>query len=169
MSTYCSAFLPPVSLTGTKSTRWYNWRVEHTVRGIAEMNSAAAIFAERLAPREKGATIVALSGSLGAGKTAFAKALAREFGIDEDVTSPTFVIERIYIPAKGPFRRFIHIDAYRLKGARELEVLGWKALIQEPDNLILLEWPEQVEGAIPKDAVRISLEFVDEETRSIVW
>jgi tRNA threonylcarbamoyl adenosine modification protein YjeE len=134
---------------------------------IEELKVLASEIAKRLAPKEQGATVIALSGDLGAGKTAFARALAREFGIEEDVTSPTFVIERIYIPTKGPFVRFIHIDAYRLDGAHDLGVLGWNELIKDSGNLILLEWPEKVEQAIPKNAERISLEYIDERTRSI--
>ena len=139
-----------------------------TVR-IEELEKLAGEFAARLTPKEKGATVVTLSGSLGAGKTAFAKALAREFGIEEDVTSPTFVIEKIYMPARGPFFRFIHIDAYRLNGAHDLDVLGLRELIHESGNLVILEWPEKVEGAIPKDALQISLEFIDEDTRAITY
>lgn len=131
------------------------------------MGKLAAEFAIQLAPKKKEATTVALSGDLGAGKTAFAKALARAYGIEEDVTSPTFVIERVYVPRRGPFKRFIHIDAYRLNGAHDLAVLGWKELLSEPSNLIVLEWPEKVEEAIPADAFQISLEYVDEHTRTI--
>ena len=129
----------------------------------------ASELASQLLPKQGGAIVVTLSGDLGAGKTAFAKALALEFGIEEDVTSPTYVIEKIYIPAKGAFSRFIHIDAYRLNGAHDLDVLGWKELIQESGNLIILEWPEKVEGAIPADALNVKLEFVDEQTRKIIW
>ncbi|MEK7132466.1 MAG: tRNA (adenosine(37)-N6)-threonylcarbamoyltransferase complex ATPase subunit type 1 TsaE [Patescibacteria group bacterium] len=135
-----------------------------SMEGLEKM---ACEFATRLTPKKDGATVAALSGDLGAGKTAFAKALAHAYGIKEDVTSPTYVIEKIYIPAKGPFSRFIHIDAYRLNGAHDLEVLGWRELLLEPSNLILLEWPERVEGAIPADAIRISLEFVDENMREV--
>ncbi|OGG58688.1 tRNA (adenosine(37)-N6)-threonylcarbamoyltransferase complex ATPase subunit type 1 TsaE [Candidatus Kaiserbacteria bacterium RIFCSPHIGHO2_02_FULL_49_16] len=127
----------------------------------------AVEFAGHLSPKKDRATVVALFGDLGAGKTAFAKALARAYGIEDDVTSPTFVIEKIYTPAKGPFSRLIHIDAYRLNSAHDLEVLGWDELLQAPSNLILVEWPENVERAIPSDAYRISLEYVDEHTRSI--
>lgn len=134
---------------------------------IEGLEKLAGEFASRLAPKRDGATVVALSGDLGTGKTAFAKALARAYGIEENVTSPTFVIEKVYTPNESPFSRLIHIDAYRLNGKHDLEVLGWKELLSEPSNLIVLEWPEKVEGAIPADAVQISLEFVDEHTREI--
>lgn len=134
---------------------------------LEQLKILAETFATRLMPKKEGAAIITLSGELGAGKTAFAKALARAYGIEEEVTSPTFVIEKIYIPTKGPFSRFIHIDAYRLHGTHDLEMLGWEELIQSPGNLILLEWPEKVEGAVPPDSHRISLQYVDEFTRTI--
>ncbi|MEK7107336.1 MAG: tRNA (adenosine(37)-N6)-threonylcarbamoyltransferase complex ATPase subunit type 1 TsaE [Patescibacteria group bacterium] len=132
-----------------------------------QLDTLADEFAARLMPKKKKATVIALFGDLGAGKTAFAKALARAYGIEEEVTSPTFVIEKIYAPEKGPFKLFIHIDAYRLNGAHDLDVLGWKELLQSPGSLILIEWPEKVAEAIPPDAVRISLKYVDERTRAI--
>ncbi|MDO8561684.1 MAG: tRNA (adenosine(37)-N6)-threonylcarbamoyltransferase complex ATPase subunit type 1 TsaE [bacterium] len=132
------------------------------VAGMEELGKLAGEFATRLIPKQNGATIVTLSGDLGAGKTAFAKALAREFGIDEDVTSPTYVIEKIYAPAKGAFSRFIHIDAYRLNSAHDLDVLGWRELLADSGNLIILEWPERVEDAIPKSAVNIAFEIEGE-------
>ncbi len=134
---------------------------------LGEMEKLAGEFAARLVPEKDAATVVTLSGDLGAGKTTFAQALARAFGIEEDVTSPTFVIEKVYVPPKGPFTRFVHIDAYRLNGAHDLDVLGWKELLEEPRNLILIEWPEKVAQAIPESALRISLEYVDEHTRTI--
>ena len=137
-----------------------------TVR-IEELKKLAEEFKSKLTPKNKGATVVTLSGDLGAGKTAFARALARAFGIDEDVISPTYVIEKVYLPTRGQFQRFIHIDAYRLNGAHDLDVLGWGELLQESGNLILIEWPEKVVGAIPSDAFNITLEFVDEHARAI--
>jgi tRNA threonylcarbamoyladenosine biosynthesis protein TsaE len=145
----------------------YTLHMKLTEVSMEELKTLANEIAGQLAPKNSGATVVALSGDLGAGKTAFTKALARAFGIEEDVTSPTFVIEKVYAPQTGPFKRFIHIDAYRLNGARDLDVLGWKELVREPGNLILMEWPEKVEGAIPSGALNISLEFVDEHTRAI--
>ena len=138
------------------------------IKGITEMEHVAAEFAAHLTPKKDSATVVTLSGDLGAGKTAFTKALARSFGIEEEVTSPTFVIEKIYALPRGAFQRLIHIDAYRLNGAHDLDVLGWRELLQESGNLILLEWPEKVEEAIPADALRISLEYIDEHTRKVM-
>ncbi|MFZ2484514.1 MAG: tRNA (adenosine(37)-N6)-threonylcarbamoyltransferase complex ATPase subunit type 1 TsaE [Minisyncoccia bacterium] len=108
------------------------------------------------------ATVVALQGDLGSGKTYFAQNLGKVFGVQENMPSPTFVIMKSYNidPAKTGqgwhrFKKLIHIDAYRLEKEEELTHLGWEELIKDPENFILIEWPERVEGLIPKDAKRI--------------
>ena len=148
------------------------------VKGTEEMNEEAARFARGLTPRADGATLVTLSGDLGAGKTAFVKGVAKALGITEHVTSPTFVIMRIY-PIRdavrsngaGPsnFERLVHIDAYRLKGEHHLHVLGWEELLKDPKNLILMEWPEQAAGAIPKSALSISFRYSGDNEREIIY
>ena len=101
------------------------------------------------------ATVVALQGELGSGKTAFAKALGKMMGINEHIVSPTFVIMKSYnIDWKG-FKKLIHVDAYRLESESELLNLGWNELVENPQHLILIEWPERVEGILPKDSRRI--------------
>lgn len=135
---------------------------------LEEFEQQAAEFAATLLPRESGAVVVTLSGDLGAGKTTFTRAMLRSFGVEERVTSPTFVIEKIYEPAAGPFRRLVHIDAYRLKDAQDFDVLGWKELIADRGNLIIIEWPEQVGGAIPSNAIRITLRYSGEHEREII-
>lgn len=111
--------------------------------------------------------VVALQGDLGAGKTAFAQEIGKILGVVDQMQSPTFVIEKIYaINFKG-FKRLIHIDAYRLEKDSELLHLGWEEITKEPENLIFLEWPENVSGVIPADAKRVLFKFVDETTRAI--
>jgi len=101
------------------------------------------------------ATVVALQGELGSGKTAFAKALGKMMGINEHIVSPTFVIMKSYdINWKG-FKKLIHVDAYRIESESELLNLGWNKLVENPRHLILIEWPERVEGILPKDSRRI--------------
>lgn len=127
-------------------------------------------------PTSTVATILALSGDLGAGKTAFVKALASALGIKETITSPTFVIEQIYTLPKSTlttiastsFDRLIHIDAYRLEKASELERLGWAEIAADPKNLICLEWPENVAGLSHfSNAHVLKFRFIDENTREI--
>lgn len=129
------------------------------VQGHHEMEAEAARFVTGLVPRVDRATVVALSGELGAGKTAFVKGIAKALGVAEHVTSPTFVIMKIYDLEGQKYDRLIHIDAYRLKGEHHLNVLGWKDLIADPKNLICMEWPEQAEGAIPSSALRVAFRY----------
>ncbi len=127
---------------------------------------------EDLKPRGNEATVVALSGNLGSGKTTFAKAFARTLGIHEhSVMSPTFVIMKSYDldPTDNSFKKFIHVDAYRLKKAEEIKKLGWKTLLRDPGNLILIEWPENVGSALPKNIIKISFFRIGENTREIVF
>ncbi len=129
------------------------------IRGVEAMAQRAAECVASLTPKESGATVIVLSGGLGAGKTTFVQGMAKALGVEDTVTSPTFVLEKVYAIEGQPFARLVHVDAYRLKGAHELEVLGWKELIQNPGNLIVLEWPERVAEAIPTDAIRIKFDI----------
>ena len=118
---------------------------------------------------EKGdvGTVVALQGDLGAGKTAFSQAIGEILGVRETMQSPTFVIEKIYeINFKG-FTHLIHIDAYRLDRKEELLHLGWEEIINRPENLVLIEWPERVGDIVPERAHMIHFKFIDETTREI--
>ena len=146
------------------------------------------------AKNKNSALVVGLSGNLGSGKTAFVKAVALALGIRESVTSPTFVIEKIYVIGSNgvndpisssgsnppfepqgihsgatssgfPWSRLVHIDAYRLESARELEVLNFEELIEDSNNLILIEWPENVKEILPEGVLTIKCEFVSETER----
>ncbi len=144
--------------------------MEKSVQSLAEFEAEASRFAGSLAKRDESATLITLSGELGAGKTSFAKVVARTLGIEETVNSPTFVLEKIYLlPAGQPFKRLVHIDAYRLSKGSELAPLGFDELMQDADNLILLEWPERVADALPVPAARISLTALPDGSRIISY
>jgi len=97
-----------------------------------------------------GAKVLGLYGDLGSGKTTFTQILARELGVTETVTSPTFVIEKYYeLDGTKSFKKLVHIDAYRLKSSHELKVIGWEELVKEPKTLIAIEWPEKVADIMP--------------------
>ena len=116
--------------------------------------------------KRKEATVVALSGELGAGKTALVKAVAKSLGIKDRLSSPTFVIMKKYpLRGFGRYGHFFHLDAYRLESKKELEVLGWKEVIKDPGNLVFIEWPEKVKGAIPKGAIKIKVSHRGEKER----
>ena len=98
------------------------------------------------------ALVVGLSGHLGAGKTAFVKAVAQELGVTDIVTSPTFVIMKVdelparsYLPTQNKtWRRLVHIDAYRLQRREELGAIDFESIVADENNLVMIEWPENV-------------------------
>ncbi len=102
------------------------------------------------------ATVITLEGDLGAGKTYFAQHFGQVLGVREPMTSPTFVIMNMYDIDWRGLKKLIHIDAYRLEREEELLNLGWEALVANPENIILIEWPERVANLIPEDAKRLS-------------
>lgn len=130
---------------------------------LEELQKEAGRFSHSLVPKNSHATLLTLSGELGAGKTSFTQGLAQALGVEESVTSPTFVLEKIYdLPEGKRFARLVHIDAYRLEGEKSLVPLGFDELYADPSNLIVLEWPELVEGQLPKPDVRINLSISGE-------
>ncbi len=141
------------------------------VSDLNELERHAADFSQKLATTaHKEALVVGLSGELGAGKTTFTQAVARTFGIEARITSPTFVIMKIYdIPSHGRFSKFIHIDAYRLQNSNELIHLGFNELIREQGNLIFIEWPERVPEATPKTSIGVEFEVVGEASRMLSY
>lgn len=141
--------------------------MEIVSQSIADTEAFARNFVQNLKLKEKEATVVGLYGDLGAGKTAFTKCVAGVLGIQEEITSPTFVIEKIYSLTDKVFEKLIHIDAYRLEKGEELARLGWNDLLSNPKNLILIEWPEKVKEVMPKNHTKLFFTFIDETTRKI--
>lgn len=164
-------------------------RMEQVTHSLAEFEAEASRFARDISPRYGRATLVTLSGELGAGKTAFVKAVARAFGITENVPSPTFVLMKSYaIPEASPragdasptFHRLIHIDAYRLESGRELDALDFDEALKQAENLVMLEWPENVafnarvsdEHSAGRDVsadISVSIEVLSDGIRRILY
>lgn len=130
--------------------------MKFTSNSPEETQEIANNFVLTLSPKSDTATVVGLYGNLGAGKTAFTKCVAKVLEVDDSITSPTFVIEKIYELKNKNFTHLIHIDAYRLEKSEELLHLGWKEIIADPRNLILIEWPENVAEIMPEH-IKITL------------
>ncbi|MCI5108581.1 MAG: tRNA (adenosine(37)-N6)-threonylcarbamoyltransferase complex ATPase subunit type 1 TsaE [Candidatus Pacebacteria bacterium] len=114
------------------------------------------------------AVVIGLFGNLGAGKTTFTKGVAKELGITEEVTSPTFVIQKTYDIPIGDFERLVHIDAYRLESGEDLKKIGFLETLKDPENLIFIEWPENVMDILPKEIQELHFQF-DGEDRKISY
>jgi tRNA threonylcarbamoyl adenosine modification protein YjeE len=138
------------------------------ITGHEAMKAEAARFISTITERSNSATVIALAGDLGSGKTTFAQGIAQALGVEENVTSPTFVIEKIYELENQRWQHLIHIDAYRLKDAHELEAIGWNEIINDPSNLIVIEWPENVATIMPSRTMRISLTGTG-DSREIIY
>lgn len=136
---------------------------------LEELQAEAERFSHSLVPSSEHATLVTLSGELGAGKTSFTQGIAKTLGVEEPITSPTFVLEKVYdLPEGNRYARLVHIDAYRLEGDTSLVPLGFDELYADSKNLIMLEWPELVVSQLPKADVSITLS-VSGEGRDISY
>lgn len=118
------------------------------------------------------AHVLKLEGNLGSGKTTFTKYLAKQLGIiEEEITSPTFVILKRYKTKNKNFKTLIHIDTYRLDSGDDLLKLGFEEILKEENTLIVVEWPERVSDIlekIPKENIsHFKFIVVDEDTRDI--
>ena len=107
----------------------------------------------RLADALETGRVVAFTGDLGAGKTAFVSGMARSLGVEERVTSPTFTIVNEYEGGRLPL---FHFDMYRLEGAEDLFDIGWEDYLDR-GGVCAVEWSENVAEAIEDGAVRVSM------------
>jgi tRNA threonylcarbamoyladenosine biosynthesis protein TsaE len=106
---------------------------------------------------------VCLYGDLGAGKTSFSYGIALGLEVrDQYITSPTFTFVNEY-RGRVPF---YHIDLYRLKGADELEGIGFEEYI-DSDGVTVIEWAERAEDVLPEECLSVYLTSVTETTREI--
>ena len=142
------------------------WKIDN----LAELENVArevVARAEEASKKSGHAVVIALHGNLGAGKTTFTKHLAKVLGIEENVVSPTFVIQKQFKISDGAFSQLIHIDTYRIDLQDELVRLGWAENVAEKGNLIAVEWPENIPDLLPENTIHIYFTHVNDTTREI--
>lgn len=119
---------------------------------------------EALAARLTAGTVVAFTGDLGAGKTAFTRGLARGLGVPDRVTSPTFTIVNEYLGRVPLF----HFDVYRLEDSDALYDIGWDDYLDR-GGICAVEWSENIADALPEDTVFVRIRRHDtEETWRVI-
>ncbi len=119
--------------------------------------------AEKIAKTFVGGEVVLLGGELGAGKTVFAKGVAKGLGIAQEVTSPTFAIHNGY---DGRLK-LNHFDFYRIDET-EAEVLGLDEFFGRADSVCLIEWWKNIEGLLPEKTIKVDIQKLDENKRKII-
>lgn len=129
-----------------------------TTSTAAETEALAALLAQ-VVPED---CVLTLHGDLGAGKTTFIRGLARAWGVSEPVTSPTYNLYTIY---QGS-RQLIHLDAYRLGAADDLDALMIQDFMQSP-WCFAIELPERISAAIPDAAWHLYLEITPDQRHHI--
>lgn len=125
--------------------------------------AATERLAARLAAQTRAGDAILLSGPLGAGKTAFARAFLRAAAHDPalDVPSPSFTLVQTYETTHGPVH---HFDLWRLDGPGSLTELGWD---DAREDIVLVEWPDRLGLFAPPDALRLTFTLGEGEARLV--
>lgn len=117
--------------------------------------------AELVGQKIREGTVLCLEGDLGAGKTLFVQNLARTLGVEGEVTSPTFNLMNVY---EG-ICRIYHFDLYRLENETELEDIGFYEYTEEPEGIVVIEWPDKFLESLPEDYVEVHIKRIGEKSR----
>lgn len=120
-------------------------------------------FAQKIGSLLKGGDIIAYKGGLGVGKTTFTRGLAVGMGLPDEVISPTFTLVNEY---SGDITLY-HFDMYRIMNSDDLETTGFYDYMSD-DNVLVIEWSENILDALPESTIYIELKRIDDDTREIV-
>ena len=123
------------------------------------------LFAKEFLNTIKPPCVITLSGDLGAGKTAFTKALAKAMGINSIVTSPTFTLMNEY--DEGVFPLY-HFDMYRIENAEDIYELGFYDYFNSQNAIIVCEWPNVINDILPKYGFDITIQKLGENQRKFI-
>ena len=154
---------------------------------ITNSEKETLALAKKYAKTLKSGAVIGLTGNLGAGKTVFVKGLASGLGLKKNITSPTFVIMKVYsvnsrsariLPKaklfngaypirKEKIKNFVHIDAYRLKEGQDLVAIGAREYFNRPGTLTVIEWADRVKKVLPKKTKYIDIKILDGNKRKI--
>jgi tRNA threonylcarbamoyladenosine biosynthesis protein TsaE len=159
---------------------------------IADNYQKTQSFAKDFAAKLNPGDILAFYGNLGSGKTTFIQGLAKGFGIEKRIISPTFIIVRTYdlnLKSQTPNPKsqdlksniqeqrtknkeqrmgtFYHIDLYRTQGKNDLLSVGIDQIINEKNAFVAIEWVEKMGDLLPKKRIELHFKYIDEDKREI--
>lgn len=129
------------------------------INSEAEMIAYGKKFAEKL----QAPAVIELLGDVGAGKTTFTQGLAQGLGVEEELSSPSFTISRMY---QGEKYKLVHYDFYRLADPG-IMAEDLAESVNEPDTITIVEWGESVRDVLPEAHKTIKISYVDENTREV--
>lgn len=133
------------------------------IAGLQDLERAAREFLQLLGGR----TLVAFYAPMGAGKTTFTTAVCKVLGVEEDaISSPTFAIVNEYRGKGG--RPIFHFDFYRIDNPAEALDIGLYDYL-DSGELCLMEWPENVEGLLPEETLRVQISVQPDGSRLLSW
>lgn len=124
---------------------------------ISKSEKETSAIAQKFARTLKGGEVIGLIGELGAGKTTFTKAIAKTLGVSKRLTSPTFVLMKIYEAKNDSIKNLVHIDAYRLKTTGDLLAIGAEEYLERPDTITIIEWADRIKNILPKKTKLIKI------------
>ena len=133
------------------------------MRKITHSPEETIEFAKEIGSKLKGGDVIAYLGGLGAGKTTFTRGLAIGMGLGDEVTSPTFSLVNEY---RGKINLY-HFDMYRIMNSESLETTGFYDYLSE-DNVLAIEWSENIKDALDENTIYITLNRIDDNTREII-
>ena len=134
--------------------------MEITINSIDEIAQAARAFKAAIGDHR----VIAFHGEMGAGKTTFIKALCAEFGVTDNVASPTFAIINEYLTPSD--ETIYHFDLYRLETIADLQNIGAEDYFYS-GNLCLIEWPDIAEPLLSGDTLHVTITVLPDKTRKI--
>ena len=134
--------------------------MEHYSKSPQETEALGQALVQKLAP----GAVVAFSGDLGAGKTAFVRGMAQGLGITQRVTSPTFTLVNEYEGGRLPL---FHFDMYRLHSAEELFDIGWEDFLSR-GGICAVEWSENIQEALEPGTVYVDIRRGQGEQERII-
>ena len=133
------------------------------IHNLSEIDQAAEQFLREVGPGR----IIAFYAPMGAGKTTFTTAICRVLGVDGDaVSSPTFAIVNEYRTGSG--EPLYHFDFYRIERLEEALDIGLYDYL-DSGFLCLMEWPENVEGLLPEETLKVQIRVNPDQSRTLFW
>ena len=130
-----------------------------TIRTAEDMEALGRSIGEKCTP----GTVISLRGSLGAGKTVFAKGVARSLGINEAIVSPTFTLVQEY---EGRLPMY-HMDLYRITSEDDFQMIGGEDMLYS-DGVTLVEWSEIINDTLPFGTLFVQITVNDDQSRTVV-